>query len=613
MNRVLRLWICGLAAAAVGSLSIGFSQPHRVLGASAPKTAFSAVRARAALGGLLGPGRPHPLGSAANAAVRVRILEEFQSLGIAAHTYRAFTCNTWRGFARIPCATVVDIIADVVPGQGRAILMMGHYDSVPAGPGASDDGSAVATILETARALRATGHRSLHPVIALITDGEEAGLLGANAFLQDPALRTRVGAVVNVEARGTSGPSLLFQTSPGDAHLIALYAAHVPAPAASSLYAEIYRYLPHDTDLTLFIRAGFPAFNFVFVGNVHDYHSPQDLLQHLSAATLQMQGDNLFGVVSALEHTPYAALRGNNAVYLSVFNRVLLRMPAHWALPLALAILLVLLLAAWLARAPVTGAAALMVPILLASALAIGSVLMLIARLISGMPDPGYAHPAPLRIGLLFGLWAATLAVTPLSGMRTMAAGAWLWMAGLGVVVAALLPGASPYFLFPAAVAAIVLLAAARAPGGWSGPWGRLALWLSALAAIVLWSALVASAETLRGLRLAPLLMMGWALALATVVPLLAAQPIPARSRYPSILLSAAAALVAVIAGALLPTYSAGARQRLNLTYLEDRDGAQWIADPSWEARTTGPLPAALMRAGPFRRDARTHLDLDIA
>ena len=87
--------------------------------------------------------------------------------------------------------------------------------------------------------LQARGTKSLHPVIALITDGEEGGLLGANAFLQNEAWKKQVGVVVNVEARGTRGASLLFQTSPGDGRLIDLYAKSVPSYATSSLYAEI--------------------------------------------------------------------------------------------------------------------------------------------------------------------------------------------------------------------------------------------------------------------------------------------------------------------------------------------------------------------------------------
>ena len=88
----------------------------------------------------------------------------------------------------------------------------------------------------------------------------------------------RIGVVINAEARGNHGPSYLFQTSAGDENLVDLYARNVAHPATSSFYDEIYKYLPNDTDLTLFLQAGFTGYNFAFIGNQADYHSPRDTI-----------------------------------------------------------------------------------------------------------------------------------------------------------------------------------------------------------------------------------------------------------------------------------------------------------------------------------------------
>jgi len=218
---------------------------------------FSADRAEQVLARLLGPEKPHPVSSDENARVRVRIETELSRLGLHPYALRGFACHSPHDNGVLICASVTDVIADVKPGEGKAIVLLAHYDSVPAGPGAADDESGVATAIETARALMARGLPGKHPVMAVLTDGEEADLLGAAAFLKDSRLKARVGAVVNVEARGNRGPSLLFQTSAGDGPLIDLYAKYVPEYATSSLYHEIYRFLPNDTDLTLFIAAGF--------------------------------------------------------------------------------------------------------------------------------------------------------------------------------------------------------------------------------------------------------------------------------------------------------------------------------------------------------------------
>src|ERR1700733_11142013 len=172
----------------------------QVLAADAPARVFSAGRAEDVLARILGPERPHPVSTEENAAVRGRILKELAALGIPASVHHGFGCNEVRTAGVITCASVNDILGEVKPGEGKAIVLMAHYDSVPAGPGASDDESGVATVIETVRALKARGLNSKHPILALLTDGEEAGLLGAAAFLHDPAMRARVGAVVNVEA-----------------------------------------------------------------------------------------------------------------------------------------------------------------------------------------------------------------------------------------------------------------------------------------------------------------------------------------------------------------------------------------------------------------------------
>ena len=71
---------------------------------------------------------------------------------------------------------------------------MAHYDSVPCSPGASDDGMGTATVIETARAI-AAGAPLRRTVVIVLTDGEEAGLLGAEAFMREHPLAGTVHVV----------------------------------------------------------------------------------------------------------------------------------------------------------------------------------------------------------------------------------------------------------------------------------------------------------------------------------------------------------------------------------------------------------------------------------
>ena len=47
-------------------------------------------------------------------------------------------------------------------------------------------------------------------------------------------------------------------------------------PVTSSMFYEIYRTLPNDTDFTVFKRAGIPGVNFAYIENSQHYHRPQD-------------------------------------------------------------------------------------------------------------------------------------------------------------------------------------------------------------------------------------------------------------------------------------------------------------------------------------------------
>ncbi len=110
-------------------------------------------------------------------------------------------------------------------------------------------------------------------------------------------------------------------------------------------------------------------------------------------------------------------------------------------------------------------------PLLLIGAGLLGWLYSVVAELVSGMPDPSYAYPGAMRFALGFGVAAAALAVSRLAGVRAAAGAVWLWLAVLGVAVAAFLPGFSPYFLLPLAVAAVAMLATARL--GWATDIGQ--------------------------------------------------------------------------------------------------------------------------------------------
>lgn len=304
----------GLAAVFIPLGSFLSSPPSVDEGA---RSGFSVARAYETLRAIAA--RPHPTGSAENERVLAYLSEKLRALGLEVSVQDTVAANGLRGRAGASYSVtrVKNLIArlrapapaaPLPPGATppRALLVMTHYDSVPTAPGAGDDGAAVAAALEVARILAA--ERAARPlrreVIFLISDGEELGLLGATAFVDKHPLAKEVAAVVNFEARGAAGASLLFETSSGNAGLVSHYAAVAPGPVTSSLFYQVYKSLPNDTDFSVTKRAGIPGLNFAFIDAMGYYHAAGDTPDRLDPRSLQHHGSQMLALVRRLDAAP---------------------------------------------------------------------------------------------------------------------------------------------------------------------------------------------------------------------------------------------------------------------------------------------------------------------
>jgi len=421
--------------------------------APATDSAFRELRA------LLQEGTPHPVGSPENAVIRDRIVARFRALGYDVTTQRRFVCN-----ARITCATVENILARL-PGQSaETVVLAAHYDSVKAGPGASDDAMGVAALLDVAADVRRERFRNT--ILFLITGGEEAGLLGAEAFAAEPALMRDVAVVVNVENRGTFGASNMFETSRGNRWLIRRFAGAVPRPQASSLYQTVYDLLPNDTDASIFKRDGKAVLNFAAIRGVHWYHTPKDDLAHASPRTLQHHRENAMAMLRALANADLAARAGGDAVYFDVLGLFLVWWPAGLTVWIALASLALLVFAARRseARAMTFGVLATFGAVLFA-ALG-GFAIAWLSRLRSGDAQ-WVAYPEPSVAAMwLTGLAAALFALRAVpkrwqSHRTPLLFGTAFVFHAAAIVLAITVPGPSFLFLVPAVLVTIAALAKA--------------------------------------------------------------------------------------------------------------------------------------------------------
>lgn len=485
------LWLVGSLALAllIGALSLQVPSPA---GRDAPATAFSAGRAMADVTELAQ--RPHPLGSPDHARVRTYLEGRMAALGLQVSTQAG---PISRGSARYlrrmggdPEAanfTATNIIG-VRPGRDPglpAVALMAHYDTVPMSAGAADDSAGVAAVLETVRALRARGPAD-RTLVVLFTDAEEIGLDGARAFWGGHPLRDRIGAVINVEARGGGGRAMMFETGRGNAETIALFSrAGVRADGgvtSNSLAVFVYERMPNGTDFTVPKDRGVQGLNLAFIGRPEQYHA-HSAPETLDRGALQHIGSQALESADALLRAETLPVAAADTVYADLFGRIIVRHPpaAGWILLAAAAALLAA--AGWRAgrRAGLTLADAGRGAVDGVWFLAAGLVLTQAVRVLAG-PMSGRAESAEAYYTLLARLpWmeaGAALAVLALAmGLlggrsrpdRRVTASAL----AVAAVVALALGGPNP-IVIGGAVSGVALslapgLAARSAWGGWIG------------------------------------------------------------------------------------------------------------------------------------------------
>jgi Peptidase family M28 len=586
------LWAILIVLLAFAGLAHWLDEPPAPLALDAPAGSFSAQRAADELHTLIAEGVPHPLASNADAQIRARIVARLAALGIPAELQSGWVCD--ESFA---CGLAVNIVARLEgsdPASG-AVLLAAHYDSVPAGPGAGDDGVGVASILEIARVLRQQPV-ARHPIILLIDEGEETGLLGAKLFVGSHPAARAVKAVVNLDARGDSGPSLMFETGAATDFSMRLFAASVARPKSNSLYYFIYRLLPNDTDFTVFKQAGYEGFNFALIGNVERYHTPQDTLANLDLGSLQHQGQNALATLQALADADLSHPPAAGAVFFDLFGRVLLHWPASWAPAIGIVLVAALILALWRIRRrveiPAQGIVYGLAALLSGWFLTVVAAALLVALVrASGAVPPGEAygwaaHPLGMHAACVALALLAPLGAVRLFARRT---GAWsLWTANLALLSALALlcslkfPELSFLFVVPVAASLLgsawMLRAQSRTQGAAALPALAVALPVFGAGLTLLPSLLLT--YTALGADAWPIVTAICGLIAVGLAPLLV--DVRTRSYRACLLLATVIVIVGAALTMLQSPYSQQMPQRTLLWYALDADSgaARWILQP---------------------------------
>ena len=556
----------------------------RPFGASPPAqidTAFDETRARAHLAAILPDDTPHPVDSEAADALIARLVTEIEGLGFAPEIRDRFHCNDqFEGSAL--CARLRNVVFWATAPGPDAILLVAHHDSVAASPGAGDDLIGVASALEIARVVAEQG--AARPLLVLLTDGEEDGLMGAAMFAAHDPLAAFVGAVVNVEARSLSGPAMIFQTMLPNGREAAALGGR-PVPFANSIDTDLKPFMPYDTDFTPLSVLGADGVNAALTGSSQVYHTPADDLASFEPRSVRHLGATALAAVEG-----FAEGGGSDAqqVFVTVPPLGLLAAPPSLALALVALSLGAGAFLAWRLRT-VSLVGAVFRPLL---AMLAGLAAAVAATLVVGAirPESAFAAAQPLPLRALQAGAALLGAAFVLSSVRAprgaaLIGSAWAWLCLPVLGVFAFVPGATT-ILLPGAALMILAGLLAAVPGT-----RRLAIWPAlgaGAASLVLFVPFAAIADLQQGQEQgAP-----YALLLAGAYLLLA--PSGGGRSWPLLAGLGVVAAAGLVGALLVPAYDEASPQHLTIIH-EDYDGESQIL-----IHDTGPLPKAMRALMPF-------------
>ena len=520
----MRLIGLGVSLALALLLAVLTLQSPSPRGIDAPADRFSADRAMVDIREIAQ--RPHPIGSADHARVQALLLVRMQSLGLETSGQRgplspqAVRRVERSGLDVPPQALTATNLIGVLPGSRPdlpAVAMMAHYDTVPDSPGAADDTTGVAAILETVRAIRARGPAE-RTLVVILTDAEELNLDGARIFWGGHPLRDRIGAVVNLEARGGGGRAMMFETGQGNAQTIALFAdiaSRVDGGVTSNALAVfVYSLMSNDTDFTIPRERGVQGINLAFIGRPDQYHAQASTPDALDQGSVQHIGSQALEMTDALLRAETLPVQTRTTVYADLFGRIVIGHDPAWGWSLLILAVGAICTAIWRARSHAgltlgdTGRGVIEAVWFVATGIVLTQAVRLLAGPLSARTDSEEAYYTLLarlpwiEAGVALTVLALVLAV--LGGRSRSDPRVTAGAIALAALLTIALGGVDRVVLAAAAVAIVLSLlpklAVRTVWGGWSGIIG-LVIVLAALAQVAapetaflfLWPALLAS------------------------------------------------------------------------------------------------------------------------
>lgn len=495
-----------LAAAAVAFLP--FILTPAVVPASAPADVFSAERAMQDLRAVAS--QPRSMGTTAHADTIATIQQRLAAMGVESQIVEDVVAAP--DFNQVFAARVRNVMARIPgTGSGGAVMLFSHFDSVPTSMNANDGGLGVATVLETARAIKA-GPPLSNDVILWFGDADETTAMASRILERQPWFDdVRLGMAF--EGTGVRGPSILTfaaQGNPaaGDSSLAIgenegvslsrpqLSAANgrwlrealavVPHPVVGLQLNDIAMGASPDLAIAMMTADRLAGVSFAQVGDTSGYHTDLDKPDRVGVSSLQDSGAAALALTRHFGEFDFdAAAPTPGLVAFNVLPGRVVTYPFGFALPFALiaAVALVATLVVGKRRRALTVWAIGVGLVLSLISLAVAALLAMVG---SSLLDPGvHVARSPYGSGwrmLLLGTVAlATIAGVFLGSGRllrtpprvlALGAGPLVVLSALAVVTAAATPSLSYVFVWPTLAGVALLGWRVLRPEAAARPWG---------------------------------------------------------------------------------------------------------------------------------------------
>jgi peptidase M28-like protein len=189
--------------------------------------------------------------------------------------------------------------------KDETVVLGAHYDHFGTQadvvfPGADDNASGTAVILELARILTAGGLRTKRSILLIAFSGEEQGMIGSRHYTSHPVMPlSRTRAMINVDHAGVGNGRITVGLSGIE---------RSAADAAGEAVAlrdrlDVVGYFPGG-DHVPFVEGGVPTATIVSAGPHPDFHQPSDTSEKIQSEILTAVARYALSLLLTLANAP---------------------------------------------------------------------------------------------------------------------------------------------------------------------------------------------------------------------------------------------------------------------------------------------------------------------